>query len=85
MQRAPYGRALVYVVGTCGLSCLLDLVTTALLAAHAQFKVLRMRRQQRRILQRTVAHWPRISRWEKLRVAVLVATRGRLPTGARAR
>ncbi len=85
MQRATYGLAMVYVVSTCVLSFLLDLVTTARMAEHEKDLELLLLRQQLRILQRKVAHSPRISRWEKLSLAVLVAKLVRLPTGARAR
>jgi hypothetical protein len=63
-----------YSVLTHILSFLLDLTVTARMSEHQKDLELLLLRQQLRILQRTRKRPPRISRGEKLTLALLAAT-----------
>ncbi len=64
---------------------LLDLVAIARRSDHQKDLEILFLRQQLRILQRKHAHPPRISRWEKLTLAVLAAKLRAVGTSARSR
>ncbi len=74
---------MVYFILAQLLSFLLDLVAMLRLSDHEKDLELLLLRQQVRILQRKLNHPPRISRGEKLALAVLAAKFTQLTTSAR--
>ncbi len=66
-------------------SLLLDLIWMAHRSEHDKDVEILLLRQQLRILQRTHPHTPRISRWQKLTLVVLVGKLTGLTNGARTR
>src|SRR5215218_9659038 len=82
-RRSARGRDMLWALLTHLVGFVVDLVVGARRTADAKDLEIALLRHQLRLLLRRSPHPPRLSQWEKLTIAVLVAKLGRVVAGSR--
>src|SRR5215210_6938397 len=84
-RRSARGRDMLWTVLMHLVGLVVDLIVGARRTADAKDLEIALLRHQLRLLQRRSPRPPRLSRWEKLALVVLVAKLSRLTSGTRGR